>query len=92
MSRSYKKHPYSKDSGKGKKFAKRRASKVARKSTDLEGKGGNYKKCFCSYDICDWKWGEHSVKEVVKDLIDYYEKGFISKEEILREFHSRIGK
>lgn len=54
MSRSYKKNAIVKDNGSRKKFHKRQANKVV-KETDLAS-GSAYKKAYCSWNICDWKW------------------------------------
>ena len=56
MSRSYKKHPWITDhhvksSSERKKFA----NKKVRHTEDLPS-GGAFKKVFCSYDICDFKF------------------------------------
>jgi hypothetical protein len=57
MSRS-RRVPWITDGYKGskrKQFFKNYANKVVRKSRDIPN-GKAYKKFFCSYDICDYKW------------------------------------
>lgn len=106
MSRSYKKIPLTKDSGKGKRFQKRKANKAVRKTGDLQD-GGSFKKCSCSYDICDWKWGEYTWEEVWDDINtsdirmkEFYEnilkkpyiKNETNKKKFQQEFYRRVGK
>jgi hypothetical protein len=60
MSRSYKK-PYITDGSKGRKRSGRSmkdfANKTIRHSEDIPTRErGAYKKLFCSYEICDYKW------------------------------------
>lgn len=66
MSRSYKKTPIIKDSGKHKQFAKRQANKKVRHSDCSSG--GNFKKLFESWDISDWCFwvNDKSKKEMSK--------------------------
>ncbi len=52
MSRSYKKNPYNSDNVKG---MKKIANHKVRKDAALCGKGGRYKRCFYSWEICDYK-------------------------------------
>lgn len=52
MSRSYRKTPIIKDHGKHKQFFKRQANKKCRK--ERVGNGGEYKKHYDQYSICDW--------------------------------------
>lgn len=54
MSRSYKKTPIIKDNGRSKKWSKRQANKVVRKSNDIANYM-QYKKAYDSWDVCDWK-------------------------------------
>ena len=54
MSRSYRKTPIVKDNGKHKQFFKRQANKRCRK--ERVGSGGEYKKHYEQYFICDWKF------------------------------------
>ena len=57
MSRSYKKHPICTDHHvKTSKEMKRIANKKIRSLKNELFKGGDYKKAFCSYDICDYKF------------------------------------
>ena len=52
MSHSYKKTPYCGD--RKQKIMKRQANKIVRKSKEAY-QNASYKKCFCSYNICDFK-------------------------------------
>lgn len=61
MSRSYKK-PYIKDNGRSKKEAKRFANKVVRKYKDIIPNGKSYRKLYCSYNICDYKYKTYADK------------------------------
>jgi hypothetical protein len=57
----------------------RRRNKVAvhkdHESYDYLPSGGGYKKAYCPWDICDWKWIFHSEHEVREHL----EKDYASK-------------
>lgn len=52
MSRSYKKHLWTKDHNSG---AKRTANRKVRHSKDIAD-GGSYRKIYEQYNICDWKF------------------------------------
>lgn len=107
MSRSWKKTPITKDNGRGKKEWKRFANRKVRNTRELAEKGRGFKKCFCSYDIVDWKFANYSWEEVWKEIIEseknmkyFYEKILgkpytrekKTKKELQREFHKIIGK
>ena len=53
MSRSYKKHPVVTD--RNNKWAKKDANKKVRNTEDISN-GNNYKKHYCSWNICDYKF------------------------------------
>lgn len=79
MSRSYKKTA-SESSGNGvSKYMKRKANKVVRHTKNIQN-GSGYKKCFCSYDICDWKfrvWSPLSLRnwgDTDEELRESYKK------------------
>ncbi len=55
MSRSYKKIPCCKDHNKG---MKKCANRYVRRNYLIVTSGKAYKKLFCSYDICDYKFLE----------------------------------
>ncbi len=55
MSRSYKKIPCCKDHNKG---MKKCANRYVRRNYLIVPSGKAYKKLFCSYDICDYKFLE----------------------------------
>lgn len=92
MSRSYKKHPITKDGGRSSKIGKKLANKKVRKNVDkLPSKGKAYKKIYNSWDINDYisYWTE-------KDAIEgWYEEETLAKiwcipvEEI--EYHKLYG-
>ncbi|MCT4584441.1 MAG: hypothetical protein N4A54_05895 [Peptostreptococcaceae bacterium] len=66
MSRSYKKTPVLKDSGDN-KWVKRQASKSVRRYKYIIKSGSSYKKLYCSYNICDYRffrpWAVYVEKE-----------------------------
>lgn len=67
MSKSYKKTPYCTDHrARTTKKMKRCANKTVRQFTEVIPRGTSYKKLFCSYDICDYKFycplNEHKRK------------------------------
>ena len=76
MSRSYKKYPIVKDSCD--KAMKRFANKKVRHIEELPKKGNAYKKCFESYDICDWKW-EWTREEAINEYESADENSYIRK-------------
>lgn len=77
ISRSYKKHPWAGDT-KG-KFKKRTANHKVRnylKKIENELKFSDYKKVYCSWEICDYGW-LYSWKEYWQHCIkSYYEWGY----------------
>jgi hypothetical protein len=48
------------------KIAKRYANKKVRHTEDIRS-GGAYKKLFCSYDICDYKFLYFIINEAIED-------------------------
>lgn len=76
MSRSYKKNPYVTDNSKGRKGhgrpMKAYAAKKVRHYKDMPTTGSRsfYKKVFCSYEICDYKW--RLTKE--QAILDWHEE------------------
>lgn len=82
MSRSYKR-PFITDGSRGSRSGrsmKSFANKKVRHTEDLPTRQrGAYKKCFCSYDICDYKW-EYTLDKAIED---WY------KEESLPEFYTK---
>ena len=60
MSRSYKRHPVTKD--KNYKFGKRLAVKAVRRDDGISN-GKSYKKKFCSWNICDYRIYEGSFEK-----------------------------
>lgn len=60
MSRSYKRSPVIKDDA-GKKFGKKYANKRVRHS-DIDS-GGQYKKVYDSYNICDYSFNLYGIKK-----------------------------
>lgn len=65
MSRSYKKNPVIKDSGKHKQFGKKQANKKVRHSECSNG--SNFKKLFESGDICEWMyWTDKTKRNISK--------------------------
>ncbi|MCM1166524.1 MAG: hypothetical protein NC299_07070 [Lachnospiraceae bacterium] len=75
MSRSYKRTSVVKDSGS--KFSKRMASKSVRRASDIP-KGCGYRKLFCSWNICDWRFFEtfYSTKEFRRRWFDKSDEEF----------------
>ena len=76
MSRSYKKHPYTKDGGPTRvKFAKREANKKVRRTGDIPN-GKSYRRVFEPWDIHDyvnyWSWEE--AKKDWEENKNYYLK------------------
>lgn len=66
MSRSYKKNAYATDntsSGKNKRIANR----IMRRNKNTLYQGGTYKKSYCSWNICDFRFRYDE-----KDVVNYY--------------------
>lgn len=66
MSRSYKKNAYATDnnsSGKNKRIANR----IMRRNKNILYQGGAYKKSYCSWNICDYRFRFDEM-----DAINYY--------------------
>lgn len=87
MSRSYKRAPVCKDQAT--RFAKRLASKAVRRYKDALPNGKHYRKVFCSWNICDFRFYEPlqkairdwekspyvwATKKTKKDLINSWSK------------------
>ena len=86
MSRSFKKHAWTKDPNN--KFMKRYANKIVRRAKDVPS-GGAYKKLFCSYDISDFKWlwtRQGAIREYKEDVYPEYlrNRRFKTLEEYLK--------
>ena len=72
MSRSYKKFPVCKQQAN--KDSKRFANKAVRRTKDIPN-GGSYKKCFESYNICDWCYiwtKQDAIDDWNESLYHYY--------------------
>ena len=66
MSRSYKKHPYLKESSKHTKYGKKFANRKVRNSDDtLQHR--DYKKQYCSWEISDYKF-YMSKQEIIDEF------------------------
>lgn len=68
MSKSFKKHPYAKDS-QAKRWAKRYANKKVRRYIDHIAHGNSYRKVSQSYEICDYCWHWTLKDAQRKDLL-----------------------
>ena len=66
MSKSYYKYPSFKDYHRngGTRWAKRQASKAVRRRMDI-GDGADYKKCYCRYNIFDYRSTYYYDYEVI---------------------------
>lgn len=83
MSRSYKKNPYVTDHKvKTSKEKKKFANKKVRNHEDVPN-GGAFKKYFCSYDICDFKWF-YTWEEFKKIWSDYFK----NEKEMYKEWYT----
>jgi len=88
MSRSYKKTPGWTDQGQGKrrKYYKRLANKIVRK-TKFSQNGGWYKKTNgLAYDICDHKFLYYSQQDVINSILRHIRKGFVAPEPLYRYY------
>lgn len=73
MSRSYRKNYFVKDHNKGQKQLANRRLRSTYKLLPL--KGGNYKKCYPQWDICDylWYWSkEYAIQEWYEEEAKHY--------------------
>lgn len=82
MSRSYKKVPCCKDYNRG---MKQRANRHLRRNYLDIPSGRAYKKLFCSYDICDYRFLE-TFSSYKKWILKYSHKRY-SKEELYRNWY-----
>ena len=71
MSRSYKKTPRSGD--KKDKFFKNYANRKLRRDKFNNLQHKNYKKNFCSWEICDYEWTHYSFEAWWKDAVARWE-------------------
>lgn len=85
MSRSYKKTPGF--VAKKIKFMKRQANKRVRRAKNVSN-GSSYKKLFCSYDICDYKFLEYT-KEQLENALDRLEARGYSRTTEFYKFHMK---
>lgn len=74
MSRSYKKHYRTKDHNKGQK---QKANQHLRRGKNkyLNLKGGDYKKLYPQWEICDWNWRwtrEEAIESWYEEESDHY--------------------
>ena len=81
MSRSYRKHPISKDGGRSSKQQKKMANRKVRRATfdELPIKGAGYKKHFPQYDINDyvtyWSW-QQAKEDWERNPNSYFRKHY----------------
>jgi hypothetical protein len=68
MSRSRKK-PWITDTNSARKFFKRTANKTVRKYKSVIPDGMGYKKLYCSWNICDYRW----LQEIPHENDDMYD-------------------
>lgn len=75
MSRSYKKYAGNVDRNPYMKNYANRKLRGIKGDVTLFGKGTEYKRLTCSWDICDWKFIYHSNEEIIRianNEYDYY--------------------
>ena len=86
MSRSFKNNPVNTD--KNNKLEKRRANKKIRRLNNLI-KGSIYKKHFCSWNICDYKWYLSRENAIIywKGNVHNIQKRYKTLEEYLDMWH-----
>lgn len=79
MSRSYRKNPICKQ--KNYSFNKKLANRRVRYSEDVPN-GKAYKKYYCSYDICDWKWVPEAKHYFLDDETNYCRHWGLTEKEL----------
>lgn len=86
MSKSYKHTPYCGDNKgtKKKRFAWKRVRQWQKENPDFLLQGGDYKKLYCSYDICDYYWIE-TWAEYWKNYQEIYDNP--NQEETYRKWY-----
>jgi hypothetical protein len=72
MAKSYKRHPGFSDHNQGKKWAKNQANRKVRHYTKGLSNGGNYKKLYEQWNICDYNSRHYSWRETYDYLIDWF--------------------
>ncbi|OCT16865.1 hypothetical protein A8709_00685 [Paenibacillus pectinilyticus] len=87
MSRSYKKSPVCTDHTSPRtKWAKRQAAKAVRRHDGFIENGRSYRKLFCSWNICDYRFYQTKEKAVFEWEKDVRLQSGFSKERMLRNW------
>lgn len=90
MSRSFKKVGGWTDHGRNRtRIEKRFASKKVRNTKEVSS-GGSYKKLYCSYDICDYKFLYYSPREVIREFESRFNDEILYFSEIRESFIRHI--
>ncbi|OAS13353.1 hypothetical protein [Paenibacillus oryzisoli] len=87
MSRSYKKSPVCTDhTSPGTRWAKRQAAKAVRRHAGNVENGRSYRKLFCSWNICDYRFYQSKEKAILEWETNARLQSKFSKERILRNW------
>ncbi|MGO4271501.1 hypothetical protein AB4Z22_16925 [Paenibacillus sp. TAF58] len=87
MSRSYKKSPVSTDHhSPGTRWVKRQAAKAVRRYGGIVENGKSYRKLFCSWDICDYRFYQTREQAVLEWETNARLQSRFSKERMLRNW------
>ncbi|NOU99444.1 hypothetical protein [Paenibacillus planticolens] len=87
MSRSYKKSPVCTDhSSPRTRWAKRQAAKAVRRYDGIIENGRSYRKLFCSWDICDYRFYQTKEQAILEWETNVRLQSRFSKEKMLRSW------
>ena len=87
MSRSYKKSPVCTDHTSPRtRWAKRQAAKAVRRYDEIIENGKFYRKIFCSWNICDYRFYQTKEKAILEWEMNARLRSRFSKERILRNW------
>lgn len=90
MSRSYKRHPISKDGGSRKKELKRFANKAVRNYEDMPSRSKKaYRKVSCSWNIADYVSRytlEEAIEYYYKNNSKWFRKAYPTLEDYIQEW------
>jgi hypothetical protein len=87
MSRSYKKSPVCTDQQSlGTRWVKRQAAKAVRRCDGTIANGKSYRKLFCSWDICDYRFYQTKEQAILEWEMNARLQSRFSKESMLRNW------
>lgn len=86
MARSYQKVPGWTDNGRHTRYAKKQANKRVRRTDDISD-GNAYRKVYCSWDICDYRFLEYNPEAYRLKLLQKLQGGYITPEKMIENWY-----